>query len=174
MVRAGEYALGDKERVRRWWCMWLSMGRNGAAGMAMTVSSTGCPWWTRPCQRMRALEKNRPVWITRMEALQGQEDNTTMKFMTTYMLSLDKQHDRQSLELRKCIHRTEEAEIYARKPQVLFTEAHARAAAVEKLQTTITQALKEAEHHHAQQLKSAYLITKPKQRMFDTHTSKSS
>jgi hypothetical protein len=68
-----------------------------------------------------------------MEALQGQEDNTTMKFMTTYMLSLDKQHDRQSLELRKCIHRAEEAEIYARKPQVPFAEAHARATAAEKL-----------------------------------------
>jgi hypothetical protein len=40
------------------------------------------------------LEKNRPVWLARMEALQGQEDNPTMKYMTTYLIALDEQHDR--------------------------------------------------------------------------------
>ena len=35
------------------------------------------------------LEKNHLAWITRMEALQEQEDSDTMKYMTDYLLSLD-------------------------------------------------------------------------------------
>jgi hypothetical protein len=35
-----------------------------------------------------------------MEALQGQGDNPTMKYMTTYLLALDEQHDRQASKLR--------------------------------------------------------------------------
>jgi hypothetical protein len=37
-----------------------------------------------------------------------------MKYMTTYLLALEEQHDKQASKLRKCIHRAEEAEIYAR------------------------------------------------------------
>jgi hypothetical protein len=43
------------------------------------------------------LDKNRQVWRTRMEALQGQdvqEDNPTMVHLTTYLLALDEQYDR--------------------------------------------------------------------------------
>ena len=52
-----------------------------------------------------------------MEALQGQdaqEDSPTVVHLTTYLLVLDEQYDRQALELRICLHRTEEAEIFTR------------------------------------------------------------
>lgn len=74
------------------------------------------------------LQKDRPIWVTCMEALQGrnlQEDNPTMVFMTTYLLALDEKHDRQALGLRKCIRRAEEAEIFARKLHVQLAEAEA-------------------------------------------------
>jgi hypothetical protein len=38
--------------------------------------------------------------------------------MTTYLLALDEQYDKQASELRKCIHRAEEAKIMARKLHV--------------------------------------------------------
>ena len=50
-----------------------------------------------------------------MEALQGwdaQEDSPTMVHLTTYLLALDEQYDRQALELRICLSRAEEAEIF--------------------------------------------------------------
>ena len=52
-----------------------------------------------------------------MEALQGwdaQEDSPTMVHLTMYLLALDKQYDLQALELRTCLHRAEEAEIFSR------------------------------------------------------------
>jgi hypothetical protein len=119
-----------------------------------------------PMRFFPPLEKNQPVWIARMEALQGQEDNPTMKYMTTYLLALDEQHDRQASELRKCIHRAEEAEIYARKLHIQLAEAQAQAAAARSRETAIAEALKEAEDRHAQQLKDAYLVTRAKRRMF--------
>jgi len=66
-------------------------------------------------------EKDRPVWRTHMELLQGRyslEDDPTVVIKTTYLLALDKQYDEQALELRKCIHRVEKAEIIARKLHV--------------------------------------------------------
>ena len=56
-----------------------------------------------------------------MEALQGQdaqEDISTMVHLTTYLLALDEQYDRQALELRKYLRRAEEAEIFSRMLQV--------------------------------------------------------
>ena len=53
-----------------------------------------------------------------MGVLQEQEDNPTMKCMTTYLLALNEQHDKQATKLRNCIHHVEEAEIYARKLHV--------------------------------------------------------
>jgi hypothetical protein len=49
-----------------------------------------------------------------MDILQGRyslEDDPTMVFMTTYLLALDEQYDKHVSELKKCIHRAEEAEI---------------------------------------------------------------
>ena len=52
-----------------------------------------------------------------MEALQGreaQEDSSTVVHLTTYLLALDVQYDRHALELRICLRRVEEVEIFTR------------------------------------------------------------
>jgi hypothetical protein len=97
-------------------------------------------------------ERNRPVWRTRMDILQGRyslEDDPTVVFMTTYLLALDEQYDKQASELKKCIHRVKEAEILVRKLHVQLAEAQAQAAAAESRETTISKAMKEAEDRHA-------------------------
>ena len=48
--------------------------------------------------------------------------------------------------------------------QVQLTEAHASATAAESRETTMSEALKEAEDRHVHQLREAYLITRAKQR----------
>ena len=86
-----------------------------------------------------------------MEALQGrdtQEDSPTVVHLITYLLTLDEQYDRQASELRKCLHRAEEAEIFSRMLQVQLAEAHASAAAAESRETAMLEALKEAEDWH--------------------------
>jgi hypothetical protein len=65
--------------------------------------------------------------------------------MTTYLLALDEQYDKHALELNKCIHRAEEAEILVRKLHVQLAEAQDQAAAAESHETTISEAMKEAE-----------------------------
>jgi hypothetical protein len=53
-------------------------------------------------------ERDRPVWRTHMDILQGRyslENDPTVVFMTTYLLALDEQYDKQASELKKCIHR---------------------------------------------------------------------
>ena len=69
-----------------------------------------------------------------MEALQGrdaQEDSPTVVHLTTYLLALDEQYDRQGLERGACLRRAGEAEIFNRMLQVQLIEAHASAAAAE-------------------------------------------
>ena len=56
-----------------------------------------------------------------MEALQGrdaQEGSPIVVHLTTYLLALDEQYDRQALELRACLRRAKEAEIFNRMLQV--------------------------------------------------------
>ena len=102
-----------------------------------------------------------------MEALQGrdtQEDSPTVVHLTTYLLTLDEQYDRQALELKKCLRQAEEAKIFTRKLQVQLAEAHASATAAESRKTTMLEALKEAKDWHVHQLGGAYLVTKAKWR----------
>ena len=102
-----------------------------------------------------------------MEALQGrdvQEDSPTVVHLTTYLLALDEQYDWQALELRACLRRADEAEIFNRMLQVQLAEAHASAAAVESQEATMEEALKEAEDRHVHQLGEAYLFTRAKRR----------
>ena len=49
-----------------------------------------------------------------------------------------------------------------------ISEAHASAAVAESRETTISEALKEAEDQHAHQLGEAYLVTRAKQRRLAT------
>ena len=70
-----------------------------------------------PMRFFPPLKKNRRAWRARMEALQGrdaQEDSPTVVYFTMYLLALDEQYDRQALELRSCLHRAEESEIFNR------------------------------------------------------------
>ena len=102
-----------------------------------------------------------------MEALQGrdvQEDSPTVVHLTTYLLALDEQYDRQALELRACLRRAKEAEVFNRMLQVQLAEAHASAAAAESREAAIEEALKEAEDQHVHQLRVAYLVTRAERR----------
>ena len=102
-----------------------------------------------------------------MEDLQGrdaQKDSPTVVHLTTYLLALDEQYDRQALELRACLRRAEEAEIFNRMPQVQLVEAHASAAAAESREATMEETLKEAEDRHVHQLRVAYLVTRAERR----------
>ena len=106
-----------------------------------------------------------------MEALQGrdaQEDSPTVVHLATYLIALDEQYDRQASELRKCLRRAEEAEIFSRMLEVQLAEAHANVAATESHETAMAEALKEAEDRHTQQLEDAYLVTRAKRRTLDT------
>ena len=104
-----------------------------------------------------------------MEALQGrdaQEDSPTVVHLTTYLLALDEQYDRQALELRACLRRAEEAEaeVFNRMLQVQLAEAHASAAAAESREAAMEETLKEAEDRHVHQLGEAYLFTRARRR----------
>ena len=116
------------------------------------------PMWFFP-----PLDKNQWAWRARMEALQGrdvQEDSPTMMHLTTYLLALDEQYDRQALELRACLRCAEEAEIFNRMLQVQLADAHASAAAAESREAAMEEALKGAEDRHVHQLQVAYLVTR--------------
>ena len=63
-----------------------------------------------------------------------------------------------------CLCRAEEAEIFSRMLQVQLAKAHASAIAVESRETTMSEALKEAEDRHVHQLGEAYLVTRAKWR----------
>ena len=87
-----------------------------------------------------------------------------MVHLTTYLLALDEQYDRQALELRACLRCAEKAEIFTRMLQVQLAEAHASAAAAESRETAMLEALKEAEDRYVHQLGEAYLVTRAKRR----------
>jgi uncharacterized protein (UPF0297 family) len=118
-----------------------------------------------PMRFFPPLDKNWRVWRARMEALQGQdvqEDNPTMVHLTTYLLALDEQYGRQASELRECLHRAEEAEIFSRMLEVQLAEAHANIAVVESRETAMTEAIKVDRDRFVQELEDAYLITRTK------------
>jgi hypothetical protein len=102
-----------------------------------------------------------------MEALQGpdvQEDNPTVVHLTTYLLTLDEQYDRQASELREGLHYAEEAEIFSRMLKVQLAEAHANLAAAESRETAIAEAIEVDQDRHAQELEDAYVATRAKRR----------
>ena len=99
-----------------------------------------------------------------LEGLELRESDPTMVFMSTYLLSLDKQYDRHATHLKKCIRRAEEAENQIRNLQVQLAEAKAQAARAESREATTIEAFKQAEDRHTQQLKNIYLVTRAKRR----------
>jgi hypothetical protein len=110
-----------------------------------------------------------------MEALQGQdvqEDNPTVVHLTSYLLALDEQYDRQASELREGLRHAEEAKIFSRMLKVKLAEAHANLAAAESREATMAEAIKVDQDHHAQELEDAYLATRAKHRMLATKRQK--
>ena len=91
-----------------------------------------------------------------------------MVHLAMYLIALDEQYDRQASELRKCLHRAKQVEIFSRMLEVQLAEAHANVAAVESRETAMAEALKEAKDRHTQQLEDAYLVTRAKRRTLDT------
>ena len=75
----------------------------------------------------------------------AQENIPTVVYLATYLIALDEQYDRQASELRKCLRRAKEAEIFSRMLEVQLAEAHANVAAAESRETAMAEALKEAE-----------------------------
>jgi hypothetical protein len=57
-----------------------------------------------------------------------------------YLLALDEQYDWQAGELRGCLCRAEEVEIFSRMLEVKLAEAHANVAAAESRETALTEA----------------------------------
>jgi uncharacterized protein (UPF0297 family) len=75
-----------------------------------------------------------------MEVLLGwdmQEDSPTVVHLVSYLLALDEQYDRQASELRECLRRAEEAEIFSRMLEVQLAEAHVNVAAAESQETAM-------------------------------------
>jgi hypothetical protein len=80
-----------------------------------------------------------------MEALHGQdvqEDNLTVVHLTSYLLALDEQYDRQASKLREGLRRAEEAEIFSRMLKVQLAEAHANLAAAESREAAMAEGVK--------------------------------
>jgi hypothetical protein len=105
---------------------------------------------------------NRPVWMARMHALEGQqllEDDLTVVYLTAYLLTLDAQYDFLARHHRQMIGRAEDAEKRNRQLHVDLITAQARATALESREVIAVEALKQAKDEHVQKLMEAYLVT---------------
>jgi hypothetical protein len=112
-------------------------------------------------------EKDQQAWRARMETLQGrdlQENNPMVVHTATYLLALDDQYDRQTSELKKCIRRAQEAEVFSRILQLQLADAHAKLADVERNLVATEEAWAATEDCHVEALKEAYLVTREKRR----------
>jgi hypothetical protein len=72
------------------------------------------------------------------------------------------------LELRECLRRAEEAEIFSRMLEVQLAEAHANLAAAESRETAMAEAIKVDQDRHAQELEDTYLAIRAKRRTLAT------
>jgi hypothetical protein len=107
-------------------------------------------------------QRDRPVWMARMRALEGQqllEDDPTVVYLTAYLLTQDAQYDFLARHHRHMIARAEDAEKLNRKLHVDLTIAQARVAALESREVIAVEALKQAKDEHVQKLMEAYLVT---------------
>jgi hypothetical protein len=107
-------------------------------------------------------QRDRPVWMARMRALEGQqllEDDPSVVYLTAYLLTLDAQYDFLARHHRQMIARAEDAEKLNRKLHVDLTTAQARVAALESREVIAVEALKQAKDEHVQKLMDAYLVT---------------
>jgi hypothetical protein len=107
-------------------------------------------------------QRDRPVWMARMRALEGQvllEDDPTVVYLTAYLLTLDAQYDFFARHHRQMIARAEDAEKCNCQLLVDLTTAQASATALESREVIVVEALKQAKDEHVQKLMEAYLVT---------------
>jgi hypothetical protein len=100
--------------------------------------------------------------MARMHALEEQqllEDDPTVVYLTTYLLTLDAQYDFLAQHHRQMIARAEDAEKRNRQLHVDLTTAQAHATALESREVIAVEALKQAKDEHVQKLMEAYLVT---------------
>jgi hypothetical protein len=115
-----------------------------------------------PLRFFPPLQRVRPVWMTRMRALEGQqllEFDPSVMYLTAYLLTLDAQYDFLARHHRQLIARAEDAEKRNRKLHVDLTTAQARVATLESHEVIVVEALKQAKDEHVQKLMEAYLVT---------------
>jgi hypothetical protein len=115
-----------------------------------------------PLRFFPPFQRNCPVWMTRMHALEGQqllEDDPIVVYLTAYLLTLDAQYDFLARPHRQMIARAEDAEKRNRQLHVDLTTAQARATALESREVIDVEALKQAKDEHVQKLMEAYLVT---------------
>jgi hypothetical protein len=100
--------------------------------------------------------------MAKMRALKGQqllEDDSSVVYLTAYLLTLDAQYDFLARHHRQIIARAEDAEKRNRQLHVDLTTTQARVAALESREVIVVEALKQAKDEHVQKLMEAYLIT---------------
>jgi hypothetical protein len=115
-----------------------------------------------PLRFFPPFQRNRPVWMARMRALEGQhliEDDPTVAYLTSYLLTLDARYDFLARHHRQMIARAEDAEKRNRQLHVNLTSAQARVAALESCEVIVVEALKQAKDGNVQKLMEAYLVT---------------
>lgn len=103
-----------------------------------------------------------------MEALRGrlqQAVDPTVVSLATYLLALDQHHDQLATELRKCIIRAEEAELFIQKLHVSLAMTRAQVATAESRETITAEAMREAGQRYTKQLRDAYLVARDQRRM---------
>jgi hypothetical protein len=100
--------------------------------------------------------------MAKMRALKGQqllEDDSSVVYLTAYLLTLDAQYDFLARHHRQIIARAEDAEKRNRQLHVDLTTTQARVAALESREVIAVESLKQAKDEHVQKLMEAYLIT---------------
>jgi hypothetical protein len=115
-----------------------------------------------PLRFFPPFQRDRPVWMARMRALEGQqllEDDPSVMYLTAYLLTLDAQYDFLARHHRQMIARAEDAGKRNHQLHVDLTTAQARATALESREVIAVEALKQAKDEHVQKLMEAYLVT---------------
>jgi hypothetical protein len=115
-----------------------------------------------PLRFFLPFQRNRPVWMARMRALEGQqllEVDPTVVYLTAYLLTLDAQYDFLARHHRQMIARAEDAGKRNHQLHVDLTTAQACATALESCEVIAIEALKQAKDEHVQKLMEAYLVT---------------
>jgi hypothetical protein len=116
-----------------------------------------------PLRFFPPFQRNHPVWMARMRALEGQqllEDDPTVVYLTAYLLTLDARYDFLAQHHRQMIARAEDVKKRNRQLHVNLTTAQARVTALESREVIVVEAQKQAKDEHVQKLMEAYLVTR--------------